>query len=163
VNQAESAFPIKYTVKVYVYSKNLKNLLITFPSITSLVKILNCDKDVVSRYIKSENFYLESFVFRNEPLPNISLKEFCSSESDFVELLNKAIMASPDINAKRVYVYSQEKKQLLITFPSILKLAKILNISSTYIINYIKSEKTYLNSFVFRYKPLPNISLKNHC
>ena len=56
-----------------------------------------------------------------------------------MKLVKKIKDSSPGKNAKFVYIYSKDLQKFIFTSPSIIKLAKILNISKTSIINYIKS------------------------
>jgi hypothetical protein len=50
--------------KIYVYNQNQQKLLITAPSMASLIKGFNFDKSTLVKYLKSGECYLKSFVFR---------------------------------------------------------------------------------------------------
>jgi hypothetical protein len=137
--------------QIFIYSANKKELLITLSSKEKIRKILNIGKHTLNEYVNSGVVVLESFVLREQPLINVSLTEICSSESDFLNLVFKAKSAlNGGRRSKIFYIYSADKKQLLIKVPTVIKLAEIINTSVTSILRYIKSGKSYLNSFVFR-------------
>jgi hypothetical protein len=89
VKKIKNSSPGKNAKFVYIYSKDLQKLIFTSPSIIKLSRILKTSKTTIRNYIKSGECYLNSFVFRDEPLYNISLKGNCSSEPEFIELANQ--------------------------------------------------------------------------
>jgi hypothetical protein len=122
----------------YIYSADRKQLLKKVPSVIKLAEIFNTSVTSINRYIRSGKVYFNSFVFRREPLLDTSLKEFYSSESDLVELVNSVYQEKKGYRAENIF--NSDKN---IVFNAMLPLARHFKTSTQNIYVYLDNGKIF--------------------
>lgn len=142
--EAKSAYP------VYIYN-SFKELLIIFPSVGTLAKLIKSNHPTIVNVIKEEILFRGEWYFTNIPY-NIEdaplITDWNSKESE-VLILN--INNNSQIR-KAVFVYNINKN-FLAKYDGVMEAQRALGISHSTIKNYAKVNGTY-KGYIFRYERL---------
>ena len=144
--EAKSAYP------VYVYN-SFKELLIIFPSVSTLANLIKSNHSTVVDVIKEQTIFRGEWYFTNLPyniddtpiIPNWTLKE---SEELILSINNNSHIR------KAIFVYDTNKK-FLCKYEGVTNAQKALNINHSTIKKYAKLEGVF-NGYIFSYERLKN-------
>jgi len=144
--EAKSAYP------VYIYN-SFKELLVIFPSVLTLAKLIKSNHSTIVDVIKEKNifrgeWYLENIPYNISDTPLIS--NWVSKECDeLIEEINK----NNHIN-KAIFVYDINKSSAFVgKYDGVTKAGKELNINYMMIKNKAKISGTF-NKYIFSYERL---------
>lgn len=157
--EAKSAYP------VYIYNSN-KNLLVIFPSVKTLAKLIKSNHSTIVSYIKSGELFRGEWYFINLPY-NISDTPLISNWLDpEAKILISEIINNSHIK-KAIFVYKIDtslpfsigrregiKKEFLYKFEGVTHAQKELNISHDIIKKHASNNLPY-KGFLFSYERLP--------
>jgi group I intron endonuclease len=145
--EAKSAYP------VYVYN-SYKELLVIFPSISTLAKLIKSNHSTIVDIIKEQTIFRGEWYFTNLPY-NINnapiIFDWTSKECEEL-ILN--INNSSHIR-KAVFVYDNNKN-FLCKYEGVTKAQVALNINHSIIKKHAKLSSTY-NGYIFSYERLINL------
>ena len=140
----------KSAYTVYIYN-SYKELLVIFPSATTLAKLIKSNQPTIVDAIKKQDIFRGEWYFTNIPY-NISdtplITKWISKECD------KLILDIKNNNhiRKAVFVYDANKN-FICKYDGVMKARKDLNISHSTIKKYAKVGGSY-NSYIFSYERL---------
>lgn len=142
--EANSSYPI------YVYN-SFKELLVIFPSVRTLAKLINSNHSTIVDFIKSKLLFRGEWYFSNLPL-NLTdtplIPEWSSKQS---YTLTGEILNSSHIK-KAIFVYS-EKREFIQKFEGVTHVQKKLNINHDIVKKYALSNTPY-KGYIFSYERL---------
>jgi len=144
--EANSAYPI------YIYN-SYKKLLVIFPSVLTLSKLINSNHTTIISIIKEQNIFRGEWYITNIPY-NISDTPIISSWSskECEDLVNE-IKFNSHIK-KAVFVYNANRK-FICKYEGVTDAQKALNINHATIKKYAKVSGIY-NGYIFSYERLIN-------
>jgi len=142
--EAKSAYP------VYVYN-SLKKLLVIFPSVKTLAKLIKSNHPTIVNYIKSVTLFRGEWYFSNIPFnitdtPLISDWSSKQSESIILEIINKSHIK------KAIFAYDMNKN-FIGKFEGVTHAQKELNISHVIIKKHALLNAPY-DGYIFSYERL---------
>lgn len=135
---------------VYVYN-SFKKLLVVFPSVRTLAKLIKSNSSTIVDIIKSETLFRGEWYFSNMPF-NISdiplISDWSSNECNSLisEIISKSHIK------KAIFVYDTNKK-LIGKFEGVMHAQRELNINHVTIKKYALLKGSY-NGFIFSYERL---------
>ena len=142
--EAQSAY------SVYIYD-SFKQLLVIFPSVLTLAKLIKSNHDTIVSVIKEQSLFRGEWYFSNLPY-NISdnpiIDKWMSKECDklILEIYNKSYIR------KAVFVYDKNRN-FLAKFEGVTDAQRALNINHSTIKKYAKLNSSY-NNYIFSYERL---------
>jgi group I intron endonuclease len=142
--EAKSAYP------VYVYN-SLKELLVIFPSVLTLAKLIKSNHSTIVDVIKEQNIFRGEWYFTNLPY-NISDTPFITN---WTVKESKDLILKINNNShirKAVFLYDKNKK-FISRFEGVTDAQRALNISHCTIKKYAKLGAVY-NDYIFSYERL---------
>jgi hypothetical protein len=135
---------------VYIYN-SFKKLLVIFPSVKTLAKLINSNHTTIVGYIKNKTMFRGEWYFSNLPF-NLTdtplISDWASNESNNL-ILN--IISNSHIK-KAIFVYDLNKN-FIRKFDGITHAKKELNINHDIIKKYALLNKPY-NGYIFSYERL---------
>ena len=145
--EANSAYP------VYIYN-SLNKLLVIFPSVKTLAKLINSNHATIVSYIKNKNLFRGEWYFSNLPfdITDVSLIPNWSSK-EAKDLITENIDNSHIKKAIFVYSSSAEREELIGKFDGVTHAQKELNFSHDIIKKYALLKKPY-KGYIFSYERL---------
>ena len=145
--EANSAYP------VYIYN-SLNKLLVIFPSVKTLAKLINSNHATIVSYIKNKTLFRGEWYFSNLPFnitdtPEISNWSSKEAKDLMTEILNKSNIK------KAIFVYSSsaEREELIGKFDGVTHAQKELNINHDVIKKHALLNIPY-NGYIFSYERL---------
>ena len=149
--EANSAYP------VYIYN-SFKNLLVIFPSVKTLAKLINSNHATIVSFIKNKSLFRGEWYFSNLPfyitdVPLISNWSSKEAKDLMTEILNKSNIK------KAIFVYSSsaaarlEREEFIGKFDGVTHAQKELNFSHDIIKKYALLKKPY-KGYIFSYERL---------
>ncbi len=142
--EAKSAYP------VYVYNSS-KELLVIFPSVLTLAKLINCNHFTIVNLIKQQTIFRGEWYFTNIPYNISDTPIIANLNSKQCEQLILDINNHSDVR-KAVFVYDINKN-FICKYEGVTKAQKALNINHSTIKKYAKIGSAYQN-FIFSYERL---------
>ena len=144
--EANSAYP------VYIYN-SFKKLLVIFPSVKTLAKLINSNHSTIVSYIKNKTLFRGEWYFSNLPfditdaplISNWSLKE---AKDLITEIINNSHIK------KAIFVYNSNK-EFIGKFEGVTHAQKELNINHVIIKKYALLNRPY-KGYIFNYERLNN-------
>nr|AVD96807.1 GIY-YIG homing endonuclease [Ophiostoma novo-ulmi subsp. novo-ulmi] len=142
--EANSAYP------VYVYNF-FKELLVIYPSVTTLAKLIKSNHPTIVNYIKVQTIFRGEWYFSNLPY-NINdallINDWNSKES---ETLNYKLIRNIGVK-QGIFVYNADKN-IIGRYKGVTDVQKALNINHSTIKKYAKINGSY-NGYIFSYERL---------
>ena len=157
--EANSAYP------VYIYN-SFRKLLVIFPSVRTLAKLINSNHSTIVSYIKDQTLFRGEWYFSNLPFnitdtPEISNWSSKEAKDLMTEILNKSNIK------KAIFVYSSsaaarlEREEFIGKFDGVTHAQKELNISHDIIKKYALLNMPY-KGYIFSYERL-NSDINSNC
>ena len=142
--EANSAYP------VYIYN-SFRKLLVIFPSVRTLAKLINSNHSTIVSYIKDKTIFRGEWYFSNIPFnitdtPIISNWSSKEAKDLMTEILNKSNIK------KAIFVYSYNE-EFIGKFDGVTHAQKELNLSHDIIKKYALLKKPY-KGYIFSYERL---------
>ena len=142
--EANSAYP------VYIYN-SFKELLIIFPSILTLAKLIKSNHSTIVDVIKEQSIFRGEWYFTNLPYNIEDKPKIYDWYSDGCKQLVVNISNNSHIR-KAVFVYDTDKN-FICKYDGVMEAQRALNISHSTIKNYAKVNGIY-RGYIFRYERL---------
>ena len=145
--EANSAYP------VYIYN-SFKNLLVIFPSVKTLAKLINSNHATIVSFIKNKTLFRGEWYFSNLPfyVTDVPLMtNWCSKEAK--DLITEIIDNSHI--KKAIFVYNSNK-EFIKKFEGVTHVQKELNINHVIIKKYALLNRPY-KGYIFNYERLNNV------
>ena len=133
---------------VYVYN-SFKTLIVIFPSVRTLAKLINSNHSTIVNFIKSETLFRGEWYFSNLPfnLTDTPLRSDWSSKES--SALTEEILNNCHIK-KAIFVYN-ENREFIRKFEGVTHAQKELNINHDIIKKYALSSAPY-KGYTFSYE-----------
>jgi len=144
--EANSAYPI------YIYN-SYKKLLVIFPSVLTLCKLINSNHPTIINVIKEQIIFRGEWYITNIPYNLSDTPVICNWRSKECKDLVNEIKSNSHVK-KAIFVYNANKK-FIGKFDGVSEAKKALNISHTTIKKYAKVVGIY-NGYIFSYERLIN-------
>lgn len=144
--EANSAYPI------YIYN-SYKKLLVIFPSVLTLSKLINSNNSTIINVIKEQIIFRGEWYITNIPYNLSDTPIICDWRSKECKDLVNDIKSNSHIK-KAIFVYNRDKK-FIGKFDGVSEAQKSLNISHSTIKKYAKVAGIY-NGYIFSYERLIN-------
>jgi hypothetical protein len=140
--EAKSAYP------VYIYN-SFKELLVIFPSVKTLAKLVNSNHSTIVNYIKNRILFRGEWYFNNLPFnltdtPLISNWSSKESNNLILEIINNSHIK------KAIFVYNTNK-EFIYKFEGVIHAQKELNINHDIIKNCALLNTPY-KGYIFNYE-----------
>jgi group I intron endonuclease len=140
--EAKSAYP------VYIYN-SFKELLVIFPSVRTLAKLINSNHSTIVSYIKNRTLFRGEWYFNNLPvnltdIPLISNWSSKESNNLILEIINNSHIK------KAIFVYNTNK-EFICKFEGVIHAQKELNINHDIIKKYALLNTPY-KGYIFNYE-----------
>ena len=144
--EAKSNYP------VYIYD-SFKTLLVIFPSVKTIAKLINSNHSTIVSYIKNNNlfrgeWYLSNLPYNVADYPLISDWSSKNSKNLIIEIIKNSHIK------KAIFVYNTEtkgKKTCILKFDGVTHAQKELKISHDIIKKYARLNRPY-NNYIFSYE-----------
>ena len=140
--EANSAYP------VYIYN-SLNKLLVIFPSVKTLAKLINSNHATIVSYIKNKTLFRGEWYFSNLPFDLIDvplISNWCSAKDLITEIIDNSHIK------KAIFVYSSNK-EFIKKFEGVTHVQKELNINHVIIKKYALLNRPY-KGYIFNYERL---------
>lgn len=151
--EANSAYP------VYVYN-TYKKLLVIFPSVKTLAKLIKSNHSTIVNYIKNSELFRGEWYFRNLPYNVSDVPTYSNWTTRESKYLIEEIMNNSHIK-KAIFVYkcipNQQgiKKEFILKFEGVTQAQKELNINHDIIKKHALVQLPY-KDYIFSYERLVN-------
>nr|YP_010164165.1 GIY-YIG endonuclease [Metarhizium album]QRK27486.1 GIY-YIG endonuclease [Metarhizium album] len=142
----------KSAYSVYIYN-SFKELLIIFPSVSTLAKKINSNHSSIVNIIKEQSIFRGEWYFSNIPFNIEDKPKITNWDSLESEKIVKSINNNSHIR-RAVFVYDINKN-FICKYSGVMETQKALNINHSTIKKYAKIEGTY-NGYIFSYERLNN-------
>ena len=143
--EANSAYP------VYIYN-SLNKLLVIFPSVKTLAKLINSNHSTIVSYIKNKTLFRGEWYFSNLPFDLIDvplISNWCSAKDLITEIIDNSHIK------KAIFVYNSNK-EFIRKFEGVTHAQKELNINHVIIKKYALLNRPY-KGYIFNYERLNNV------
>ena len=140
--EANSAYP------VYIYN-SLNKLLVIFPSVKTLAKLINSNHATIVSYIKKKTLFRGEWYFSNLPFDLIDvplISNWCSAKDLITEIIDNSHIK------KAIFVYNSNK-EFIKKFKGVTHVQKELNINHVIIKKYALLNRPY-KGYIFNYERL---------
>lgn len=140
--EANSAYP------VYIYN-SLNKLLVIFPSVKTLAKLINSNHATIVSYIKNKTLFRGEWYFSNLPFDLIDvplISNWCSAKDLITEIIDNSHIK------KAIFVYNSNK-EFIRKFEGVTHAQKELNINHVIIKKYALLNRPY-KGYIFNYERL---------
>ena len=140
--EANSAYP------VYIYN-SFKKLLVIFPSVKTLAKLINSNHATIVSYIKNKTLFRGEWYFSNLPFDLIDvplISNWCSAKDLITEIIDNSHIK------KAIFVYNSNK-EFIRKFEGVTHAQKELNINHDVIKKHALLNIPY-NGYIFSYERL---------
>ena len=140
--EANSAYP------VYIYN-SLNKLLVIFPSVKTLAKLINSNHATIVSYIKKKTLFRGEWYFSNLPFDLIDvplISNWCSAKDLITEIIDNSHIK------KAIFVYNSNK-EFIRKFEGVTHAQKELNINHVIIKKYALLNRPY-KGYIFNYERL---------
>ena len=140
--EANSAYP------VYIYN-SLNKLLVIFPSVKTLAKLINSNHSTIVSYIKNKTLFRGEWYFSNLPFDLIDvplISNWCSAKDLITEIIDNSHIK------KAIFVYNSNK-EFIRKFEGVTHAQKELNINHGIIKKYALLNRPY-KGYIFNYERL---------
>ena len=140
--EANSAYP------VYIYN-SFKKLLVIFPSVKTLAKLINSNHSTIVSYIKNKTLFRGEWYFSNLPFDLIDvplISNWCSAKDLITEIIDNSHIK------KAIFVYNSNK-EFIRKFEGVTHAQKELNINHGIIKKHALLNRPY-KGYIFNYERL---------
>ena len=145
--EANSAYP------VYIYN-SLNKLLVIFPSVKTLAKLINSNHSTIVSYIKNKTLFRGEWYFSNLPFDLTDVPLISNWSSKEAKDLITEIIDNSHIK-KAIFVYDSNK-EFIKKFEGVTHVQKELNINHVIIKKYALLNRPY-KGYIFNYERLNNV------
>ena len=145
--EANSAYP------VYIYN-SFKNLLVIFPSVKTLAKLINSNHATIVSFIKNKSLFRGEWYFSNLPFYITDVPLISNWSSNEAKDLITEIIDNSHIK-KAIFVYNSNK-EFIKKFEGVTHVQKELNINHVIIKKYALLNRPY-KGYIFNYEKLNNV------